>query len=609
MTPAICVHDVIRRAAAAALLSLTAAACGRSGDAPAAERAANVLLVTLDTTRADHLGCYGYQGALTPALDHLASQGVRFANAFSPAPITLVSHASLLTGLPPFAHGLRDNGAGCLAGDVETFAEFLHDHGYHTAAVVGAVVLAKAFGLDQGFDSYDDLCPPGRVSGSYRAKRAVDVADAAIRLLAARPPDRPFFFWLHFFDAHDPYEPPEPQAARFKDRPYDGEIAYVDTQLERVLAALDQAGQSEHTVVAVTADHGESLGEHGEATHGFFVYDATQHVPLLLRGPRIPSGAVCDALVDLTDVMPTVIGLIGIGASKPGTGRDLARLIERGEPVAERAVYLESYLTRISMGWSGVEGLRTAHTKLIEAPQPELYDLAVDPGETSPLGDPARMQALRAQLAELKRRIPRHLAGSVAVSDADRQALEALGYVGAGRGGAGQELDPRQGLDPKRGMKEIFPRLLEARRLQLQGDTAAAARLFETLLGEAPDDIVARDGLAACQINLGQLAAAEQNLKQLLQRRPDMKTAWFNLAVIAMAQSRTEAAIALLERVLRLDDASIQALDRLAQCHEQLRHYEAARAYLTRALELLPPEAKVRSQLVDRLAKLGSLGN
>src|SRR5262245_49483552 len=385
---------VIARLLLGLLIALAASGCGHAA-APAPTL--NVLLVTLDTTRADHLGCYGDAAAATPTLDALAAEGVRFSQAFSPAPITLVAHASLLTGLPPFAHGLRDNGAGCLGPEVDTYPRFLGAHGYHTVAVIGSVVLARGFGLGQGFAIYDDQCPAGRVSGGFRARRASDVTDAALRHLAERPRDKPCFLWLHFFDPHDPYEPPEPYKDRFKDRPYDGEIAYADSELGRVIAALRQEGILENTLVVCCADHGESLGEHGEQTHGFFVYDATQHVPLIMRGGGLPAGRVDSTLVSLIDVMPTVAGLIGLH-EPPGSGRDLSTALLENRSVTERPVYLESYLTLVSLGWSGEEGWRTSRFKFIEAPRPELYDLSQDPGEKTSLEDPAKRESMRAEL-------------------------------------------------------------------------------------------------------------------------------------------------------------------------------------------------------------------
>jgi arylsulfatase A-like enzyme len=575
--------------------------CGHTA-APAPKT--NVLLVTLDTTRADHLGCYGDGNAATPTLDALASEGVRFSQAFSPAPITLVAHASLLTGLPPFAHGLRDNGAGCLPPEVETYAGFLGGHGYHTAAVIGSVVLARGYGLWQGFAIYEDHCPAGRVSGGFRARRASDVADTALRILAERPRDRPFFLWLHFFDPHDPYEPPEPYKERFKDRPYDGEIAYTDSELGRVIAALRQEGILERTLVVCCADHGESLGEHGEQTHGFFVYDATQHVPLVMRGGGLPAGRVDSTLVSLIDVMPTVAGLIGLHET-PGSGRDLSTALLENRSVTERPVYLESYLTFVSLGWSGEEGWRTSRFKFIDAPTPELYDLSQDPGEKTSLEDPAKRESMRAELERFRKSARAIAPHPIDLSDGDRQSLEALGYLGAGASSNLGNLDPRNGIDPKVGVTMIYPRINEALKQQQENNFAGAIRIFENLLIEVPDDILSLSGLATCQMKLGQIDEAEKNLRRLVARRPEMKTAWINLAGCAMARERWRDAVVILKRAVAIDPTTISALDSLSICYEKLGDLREARDNLSRAIGLLPETATAaRTQMLQRLHAL-----
>jgi arylsulfatase A-like enzyme len=340
----------------------------------------SVLLVTIDTLRADHVGAYGYAAARTPTLDRLAAAGVRFEQAVSPAPITLVSHASLLTGKIPPRHGVRDNGAYRLRDEHVTLPERLRQAGFATGAFVGAYVLDAAFGLAQGFDVYDDRMT-GERSGSigYAERSAAAVADAASAWIRELPPEQSFFAWIHFYDPHANYTPPPGFAAAFPGRPYDGEIAYADFHLGRVLEALASRPEHAETLVVVTSDHGESLGEHGEPTHTHFVYDATQRVPLILSGPGVPRGAVVASQVRLIDVAPTVLDLLRLPPLEGTQGVSLVPVMRSGAaPPAD--AYVETLAPR-NMGWSPLVGLRSGGWKYIRAPRPELYELSEDPGE------------------------------------------------------------------------------------------------------------------------------------------------------------------------------------------------------------------------------------
>ncbi len=372
------------RVVAAAALALAAGGCARDG---AARPGANVLLVTLDTVRADRVGCYG--GAVaTPALDRLAREGVRFAQASSPAPLTLPAHASLLSGLLPPAHGLRNNGAGAFPADRPTLATALAARGYRTAAFLGAFVLDRRFGLDRGFATYDDEIERGPdTAPSLEAERRGDqVVDRALAWLE-RPGenDQPFFLWVHLYDAHAPYAPPAPFRERHAGRPYDGEVAFADAQVGRLLAALDRLGLAGDTVVAVAADHGEALGEHGELTHGFFLYEPTLHVPLLLRAPgNFRGGTVVETPVGLADLGPTLSGLVegGLAVAAPEglAGRDLSAALLAGEEPPAADLYAETHYPEV-FGWSRLAALRRREVKYVDAPRPELYDLRRDPGE------------------------------------------------------------------------------------------------------------------------------------------------------------------------------------------------------------------------------------
>ncbi|MGH7288273.1 MAG: sulfatase, partial [Myxococcota bacterium] len=336
------------------LLALAGLACTRP------ETVDRVVLVTLDTVRADRVGCYGAEGAETETLDAIAARGVRFEFAISPAPITLPSHATLLTGLDPPEHGVRHNAQFRLAAGVPTLAEAMRAGGLATAAFVSAFVLDARFGLARGFDIYDDglgLGAEAHLLTGVESRTGDRTVDAALAWLE-RAPER-FLLWLHLYDPHATYDPPEPFASRFGPRRYEAEIAFADAQLARLLARVSERWGEGGTLVVVTSDHGESLGEHGEPTHTLGIYDATQRVPLLLAGPGLPAGRVVrDALARLSDVAPTVLALAGLPPLEGASGQSLLSLVG-GEPATPRVAWLETLATQLDFGWSPLLGVRT----------------------------------------------------------------------------------------------------------------------------------------------------------------------------------------------------------------------------------------------------------
>jgi len=388
------------------------------------------VLVTIDTLRADRVGAYGDGAARTPTLDAVAASGIRFEQAVAPTPLTLPSHTSLMTGLAPPEHGVRHNSFFSLREEIPTLAEHMRGAGYATAAFVGAFVLDSGFGLDRGFDTYDDdvsqrhATPTGF---SYAERTADRVVESALRWLT-NAPDR-FFLWVHLYDPHANYEPPERYLAALDGDAYAGEIAFADAQIGRLLRAVTTRWEPSRLVVAVTSDHGESLGEHGEPSHAYTIYDATQRVPLLLMGPGLAAGAVVDEPVRLVDVAPTLLALAAAEPLPDTTGRSLLPLVAgRAEPA--RIAFLETLATQLDMGWSPLLGIRDGRYKYIRAPRPELYDLREDPGETRNL---ARR---RPELAEeMDGILEERLAGAEAVApdveldEEDRRRLESLGYV------------------------------------------------------------------------------------------------------------------------------------------------------------------------------------
>ena len=422
----------------------------------------NLVLVTLDTVRADHLGCYGDSQAITPALDGLAAEGLRFTSASSTVPLTLPSHTTILSGLLPPHHGLRNNGAGLLAPGTPTLATLLAAAGYRTAAFLGAFVLDHRFGLAGGFEVYDDEIPRDPRAGTIleAERQGRDVMDRALAWLRTPAKDdaRPFFVWVHLYDAHAPYQPPAQWAARHPGRPYDGEISEVDEQVGRLLAELKSRGLDGRTVVAVAADHGEGLGEHGELTHGLLLYEPTLHVPLLLRAPWGLKPRVVAAPVSLVDLAPTLAGLVGHPFPAGRDGRDLSQALLAGEEPAPGNVYAETRYPA-TFGWSPLAALRRRDRKYIASPRPELYDLARDPGEVTNL----LASAPAAETSGFASGIAAIEAGAVTAprsgdskADAEtRRRLASLGYV-AGNAPAGSPGDrPRRWRRPGRGTRPI----------------------------------------------------------------------------------------------------------------------------------------------------------
>jgi choline-sulfatase len=392
----------------------------------------NVLVVTLDTTRADHLPAYGFHGVTTPSLDWLAATGAVLDDASTVAPLTLPAHVSLFTGLLPPHHGVRDNASAPLQADVVTLAEVLHHQGFATAAFTGSVVLRADRGLARGFDEYHGLRPRADRLGPVLQRRGDEVVDEALDWLRRTGP--PFFAWVHLYDAHAPHDPPEPYRTIYAHDLYSGEIAFDDAQIGRLVDQLDARGLLDDTLIVVAGDHGEALGDHGERAHGLFVYQSVVHVPLLVHGKGIRPGRLA-GITRLVDVMPTVLDFVGITPPR-GDGISLAEVLRGRRLMPELVAYAESmYPARF--GWSPLVSLRAGRYKFIRAPRPELYDLRSDPGERRNLyrGPSSTTAALERQLANL-------LAGPAAErslpdeTPALASQLAALGYLGGLRRGS-----------------------------------------------------------------------------------------------------------------------------------------------------------------------------
>ena len=515
----------------------------------------NLLVITLDTTRADRLGCYGRVDASTPALDALAARGARFAEAVTVAPETLPAHTSIFTGLWPPRHGVRINSESRLDARLPTLAELMQERGYQTAAFVSAFVLDARFGLDQGFDLYDDAVESAAGSSfaaGVNERRGDATTDAALRWLRRRDPHRPFFAWVHYFDAHAPYAPPAPFAERFAGALYEGEIAFVDTQVGRLLAGLDEARQRENTVVVVVGDHGESLGEHGERTHSVFLYRGVMRVPFIVSNPRLfPKPVTIDrAVVSVVDVLPTLAELLAL---RDPHRRDGASLL-RAPADPQRSVYMESLVPYLDFGWAPLFGLRRLRETYVRAPRPECYDLAVDPRETRNLLDSETRKPCAALASQLGRMLAgwppvERLAAAEPAADAETRArLQALGYAGgagAGSGPADRQPDPKDRI-------EVSTLLVDANALLAGGRPQEALALAKRASAGAGRERSVLQALGKIYLRLGRLREAEEALRAFtaIKPKPDVSVL---LAQILILDGRFEEATKLLDAAERLD--------------------------------------------------------
>ena len=412
----------------------------------------NVVLISIDTCRADHLSCYGCSSQTTPNVDALVRDGVLFKSAFTPMPQTLPAHTSMLTGTYPPIHGARLNEGQLVSDSNVTLAEIMQAAGYQTAAFVGGFPLDSRFGLNQGFETYDDRFPGTGGFQSENARKAEEVSCPAMTWLDKHS-GKPFFLFLHYFDPHRPYVPPPPFASTYANDPYAGEIAYVDMCIGQVLDKLRALGLYDNTLVIVTGDHGEGLFEHGEEEHGFLIYQSTLHVPLVIRAPRGGvRGAQVNEGVSLVDIVPTVLGLIGLSAPQQVQGVDLRTYLEgTSGPERQQPIYIESLWPNM-FGCNPLYGIVDGEWKYILSLKPELYDLSRDSGEKTNLVDlqPKIAERLRARLKESQKAMDSaaNRRGSAILDDEAVRRLESLGYVGGGAVRGGSASDPRQ-EDPK----------------------------------------------------------------------------------------------------------------------------------------------------------------
>jgi arylsulfatase A-like enzyme/Flp pilus assembly protein TadD len=565
----------------------------------------DVLLITLDTTRADKLGCYGGEPGLSPALDALAREGVLFRRAYSHVPVTLPSHASLLTGVLPARNGVHDNGTFTLDATFPTLAEQYARAGYRTGAFVSAVVLDRLYGLARGFADYVDEMQGAEEEDVLTEVRASVTVDRALSWLRTGDA-RPVFAWVHFYDPHSPYQPPEPFAGRFKGKPYDGEIAYMDSEIGRLLRALGERGRP--SLVAVVADHGESLGEHQEPTHAFFIYAATQHVPLLLRYEGVlPAGREVAAVVGIDDLMPTLLEISRLPAPQGMDGHSLVPLITGRTDREPGPVYQESYTPRLWWGAAELLGVRTGPWLYVRAPRPELYNVEDDPAETLNLAAerPEELDRLRASLDRLA---PGGdpLARRTQVDPEMARRLRALGYLGGlGEDARGATKD----LPDPKDVAPLLKQIAAAEAFTSHRDYEKALAAYEVLAERMPRSTMIAGRIAKMLLALKRYDAAYDFYRKLIAQSPAEEGFHIGLVRARFRQGRKDEALALTRK-------SLQAFPDSAALHENAgiilqdlgRDTEAEPEY-RRAVELGQRDPRPRLALASLLDKLGRPGD
>ncbi len=587
-------------AAAAAVLLLAAAALvlvPRRGDFGRLRggRDHNVILITIDTLRADRIGCYGFERIETPVMDLFAARGVKFERCYGPTPLTLPSHTSLMTGTLPAHHGVRDNGGFVVPAELTTLAELYKAKGYATAAFVAAYVLDSKWGLDRGFDHYFDRFDLGRferISLGSVQRPANEVLDEALPWIEAHK-DGPFFAWIHLYDPHTPYEPPPEFAARYPNNPYLGEIAFTDSQLGRLWDFLTGRGLTDDLFLVITSDHGESLGEHEESTHGFFVYEAAIHVPLIFVTPFERFHGVSTSQVSsLADVLPTLCEMSGLAVPREVQGRSLVPHFFRPLKTVRTMAYAESFYPRFHFGWSELISVQDGRWKLIIAPVPELYDLRSDPGEQRNLVY-LEKKIFAGLSAEAERFIEEAGRNALEIDlsriDEDtREKLAALGYIGSFTDLSRHK--DRVLADPKDKIG-IFNELSRARELGLSGNAEEGARVIRAIIEEDPNIASAHFSLGNIYFKLRMFPEAVEAFKHALDLKPDDSFTVINIANAYLSMGRFDEGEGFVLEYLDRGFADPQLYYLLGNMSVSRKDYDKALGYFRESLSRNPDSA------------------
>ena len=629
----------------------------------APEKQPNLLIVTLDTTRADHFGYSGHQSARTPHFDAFAAErAISFDNTITAVPVTFPSHTTIMTGTFPVFHGVHDNDGYFLDDSVTTLAEILQSAGFTTGAVLAAFPLDSEVNLDQGFDTYDDdyqadwtaaeLAERGPFSFGFLERKADRVNQAVARWFDEHQRER-FFLWVHYFDPHQPYDPPPPYDSLSAGNLYDGEMAFLDENFGKLLKMLDTRGLTDNTIIVIVGDHGEALEEHGEPTHAHFIYDATMRVPLLVAvpGTRFRPGSRIDTQVRTADIAPTVLDLLDLATGSEMQGTSLVPFLEDPELDGSLPALLENYYNKFHYGWAPMRGLRTDRFKFIEAPNPELYDLDQDPNELVNLApsDPQKVADHREKLQQFVRRFESENLGrstAAQVDDETRQKLEALGYLGGGstvseRAAPFPTPEELAELTDPKSRSEILKYINFINEMMRAQRPDEALEIIRNALALDPENyrlnVFAAQSLAALRqwnraleaskraqalrpedaesyyisgqihIRRGEYELALEPLQRAVELFPQNVQAIHQLAATYLALGRDEEAIRHFEAVLALDDSRWVVMADLATAYARTGRATEARDTLQKALELKPYSSTLRYRIAAFYREMGNL--
>ena len=605
----------------------------------------NVIIITLDTARADGLACYGCKDVETPTIDGFAARGIRFERCYAQTPLTLTSHTTLMTGTQPLFHGVRDNGGFLVPQKLVTMAELFKDKGYDTGAFIGAYVLDSRWGLNQGFDTYYDkfdLNKFQRISLESVQRPANEVLDEALPWLEKKK-DKKFFTWIHLYDPHAPYEPPPPYDKQYASHPYLGEIAFADAELHRLWQFLETNKLLEKSLIVFAGDHGESLGEHEEQTHGFFVYQAAIHVPLIIVTPFPKLQGIASAEVTgLVDVLPTVCEMAGLPIPGEVQGKSLVPTFTGRRNAKSPLVYSETFYPRFHYGWSELRSVQNARYKLILAPVPELYDVAADPREEHNLVSIQKKvyEDLSAEAETFIQKSSRNAykMDTTKVDAETREKLSALGYVGSFTDPA--KLRGKKLADPKEKII-VFNGLSRARELGMNGKPDEAVKLIQGIIAADPDITDAYFAIGTILTEEQKFGEAIGYFKQVLERKPDESFAalsitrsyekmgkldeaeqfaleylrqgfeepllYFMLGNMNFLQKKYDKAIPYFEKCVSLNTESAGSCDTLAAIYVATGDLARAEEYLRKTLDLDPRRSNIHYRIAWIAEKQGRL--
>lgn len=569
----------------------------------------NILMITIDTLRADHLGCYGHRKIKTPQIDGLAKGGVLFEHAFTPTPTTLPAHASLFTGTYPLAHGIKNNGAFSLSPSALTLAEQLKGSGYKTAAFVSSIVLDSRFGLDQGFEIYNDdlITEVDLPEMRHKERRAEITTKAVIQWLdvQAKGKSSPFFLWVHYYDPHDGYIPPSPFSDVYTHCLYDGEIAYTDSCLGMLLNKMKEMGLQENTLIILAADHGEGLGEHQEDTHGIFLYDSTLHVPLIFYYPsRLQAKIRIPSLVRLVDIYPTILDLIGQKVPAQVQGTSLVSLLEGKKKDLGLTLYCETAYPQYTYGWSPLEGMRTEKWKYIKAPKSECYDLLKDPLEQKNLLTKEKKQAgvLEKDYSQLKKRLSSSSSASkaqpITLDASTKEKLRSLGYV------LSTDSKSKKSQDPK-DMIGVMAHFKKGAFYFAKKNFEGSVNEFKQVLKQDPSNLDVYTCLGTVYQAMGQPEKAIEAYRQAIAMGPEHLDNLLQLGSLLMQNKQEEEGKAAFEQVIQVNERCKEGYINLGLYYIGKEKWAEAKDYFEKALALEPKDAAIRNHCVSVYHKLG----